>query len=113
MTETAVAEAEGVKQDALLEPLKAGQKLTAKNGPDQGLIESPWAVTERGKVIHKTEAEVKAALRLLALNGGQQRITTKQLRDEGFGIKEQTLAWWRDRSFPRLYMQIRKNSRAT
>lgn len=78
------------------------------NGPDQGLIESPWAVTERGKVIHKTEAEVKAALRLLALNGGQQRITTKQLRDEGFPIKEQTLAWWRDRSFPRLYMQIRK-----
>jgi hypothetical protein len=80
----------------------------AKNGPDQGLLPSPWAVTERGKVIHKTEAEVKGALRLLALNGGQQRITCKQLRDEGFPIKEQTLAWWRDRSFPRLYLQIRK-----
>lgn len=77
-------------------------------GPDQGLIKSPWAVTERGKVIHKTEAEVKAALRLLALNGGQQRITCKQLRDEGLPVKEQTLAWWRDRSFPRLYLQIRK-----
>lgn len=91
MTETAVAE-----------------KPKAKNGPDQGLIESPWAVTERGKVIHKTEAEVKGALRLLALNGGQQRITVKQLAEEGYKINEKTLAWWRDRSFPRLYMQIRK-----
>lgn len=80
----------------------------AHDGPDQGLLPSKWAVTERGKVIHKTEGEVKAALRLLALNGGQQRITCKQLRDEGLPIKEQTLAWWRDRSFPRLYMQIRK-----
>jgi hypothetical protein len=84
------------------------ERPKAHNGPDQGLMESPWAVTERGKVIHKTEAEVKAALRLLVLNGGELRLTAKQLRDEGLPIKEQTLAWWRDRSFPRLYMQIRK-----
>lgn len=72
------------------------------------VVEQRWAVSERGKVLHKTEDEVKACLRLLALNGGQQRLTAKQLRDEGLPVKEQTLAWWRDRSFPRLYMQIRK-----
>lgn len=78
------------------------------SGPDLGLIESPRAVTERGKRIARTEDEVKAALRLLVLNGGEVRRTSKQLRDEGLPVKEQTLGWWRDRSFPRLYMQIRK-----
>lgn len=67
-----------------------------------------WAVSERGKRLHRTEDEVKASLRLLVLNGGEVRRTAKQLRDEGLPVKEQTLAWWRDRSFPRLYQQLRK-----
>lgn len=78
------------------------------SGPDLGLVENPRAVTERGKRIARTEDEVKASLRLLILNGGECRRTAKQLRDEGLPVKEQTLAWWRDRSFPRLYMQLRK-----
>jgi hypothetical protein len=83
-------------------------EIAEKPRTDLGPVESPWAVTERGKRIHKTEDEVKASLRLLVLNGGEVRRTAKQLRDEGLPVKEQTLGWWRDRSFPRLYMQLRK-----
>jgi hypothetical protein len=75
---------------------------------DLGPVDSPWAVTERGARTKYTEDEVKAALRQLVLNGGGPDVTAKQLRDEGLHVKRQTLAWWRDRSFPRLYMQIRK-----
>jgi hypothetical protein len=70
---------------------------------------SPFAETERGKVLQKTEAEVKAALQTLVLNGGQAKLTAKQLKEQGMPIKEATLRHWKSQSFPRLYMQIRKD----
>jgi hypothetical protein len=67
----------------------------------------PWAVSERGTPIQHTEAEVDAALRLLVANGGKTTTTAKQLTEEGLTIGEEQLRKWRDRSFPRRYMQLR------
>lgn len=67
-----------------------------------------WAVSERGKKLKFTESEVDAALKLLIANGGNSKITASQLEEEGLPISRETLEWWRDNSFPRLYMRLRK-----
>lgn len=69
---------------------------------------SPWAISERGKRLQHTEAEVDAALRLLVVNGGSPKATSKMLTEEGMPVNEKTIQWWRDNSFPMLYRRLRK-----
>lgn len=67
-----------------------------------------WAVTERGRRLQYTEEEVENALKIVVLNGGSHLKAASFLREEGIDLKATTLAKWRDRSFPRLYLRLRK-----
>lgn len=66
-----------------------------------------WAVSERGKKIRHSEAEVDLALKLLVLNGGKTIVTEEQLLSENVRVHRNTLRTWRDHCFPRRYAQIR------
>jgi hypothetical protein len=67
-----------------------------------------WAVTERGRRIESTQVEVDTALKLLALNGDKPKLACEQLAEEGIDLKPEALRMWRDRSFPRRYIQLRQ-----
>ncbi len=86
MTETAVAE-------------KA--KATEPVEPTQ------WAISERGRQIRHSDAEVDLALKLLVLNGGKTIVTEEQLLSENVRVHRNTLRTWRDFAFPRRFAQIR------
>lgn len=69
--------------------------------------ESPLAVSERGRTLTHTEAEVDAALKLLVLNAHNHKLTAEQLKEQGMTVRRETLKAWRELQFPRRYHQIR------
>ena len=75
---------------------------------ETGIVErDQFAVTERGKKMQRTEAEVDAILKTLASCGGNCKDAAKILDEEGLDIGWEALQGWRDRSFPHRYMQLR------
>ena len=66
------------------------------------------AVTERGQRIGYTEQEVAHAMRLLVLNGGRPKQAAEQLVAQGVNVTSDQIRKWRDRSFKRLYWQVRR-----
>jgi hypothetical protein len=65
------------------------------------------AVSEQGKKLRHTDAEVDLALKLLAINGGKTIVTEEQLLSQNIQVHRNTLANWREHCFPRRYAQIR------
>ena len=65
------------------------------------------AVSERGRLLRHTEAEVDLTLKLLVLNGGKINVTEEMLLAENVQVHRNTIRAWRDDCFPRRYAQIR------
>ena len=67
-----------------------------------------FAVTERGKKITHTNGEVRRALELNALCGGQSKRAAEMLADEGYDIGYDKLRSWVKQQFEYEYIRVRK-----
>ena len=67
-----------------------------------------FAITERGKKITHTKAEVHRALELNALCGGQSKLAAKMLDEEKIPVSYNKLKNWVKQQFSHEYLRVRK-----